>query len=112
LEKFFYKKVLWIVSGNIKKIKKKKKLQKKFKERKKPHITTLRCIKKPGLRIYSNHKEIPKVLNGIRIAILSNSQGIVTNWEARQKQIREKKIMLCMVIHQILFKPFCVGESS
>ncbi|KAH9530510.1 hypothetical protein CY35_20G007000 [Sphagnum magellanicum] len=58
-------------------------------------ITTLRHISKPGLRIYSNHKEIPKVLGGIGIAILSTSQGIVTDREARQKQIGGE--ILCYV---------------
>jgi small subunit ribosomal protein S8 len=63
-------------------------------KKKKPQITTLRRISKPGLRIYSNHKEIPKVLGG-GIAILSTSQGIVTDREACQKQIRGE--ILCYV---------------
>ena len=64
-------------------------------KKKKPQITILRRISKPGLRIYSNHKEIPKVLGGIGIAILSTSQGIVTDREARQKQIGGE--ILCYV---------------
>nr|AND48132.1 ribosomal protein S8 [Flatbergium novo-caledoniae] len=63
--------------------------------KKKPHITTLRRISKPGLRVYSNHKEIPKVLGGIGIAILSTSQGIVTDREARKKKIGGE--ILCYV---------------
>ncbi len=50
---------------------------------KKPCITNLKRISKPGLRIYANHKEIPKVLGGMGIAILSTSQGIMTDREAR-----------------------------
>jgi small subunit ribosomal protein S8 len=50
---------------------------------KKPCITNLKRISKPGLRIYANHKEIPKVLGGMGIAILSTSKGIMTDREAR-----------------------------
>ncbi|KAG6540200.1 hypothetical protein Mapa_018020 [Marchantia paleacea] len=55
-------------------------------KKKKSYITTLRRISKPGLRIYSNHKEIPKVLGGMGIVILSTSRGIMTDREARQKK--------------------------
>jgi len=64
-------------------------------KKKKPYITTLRRISKPGLRMYSNHKEIPKVLGGIGIVILSTSQGIMTDREARKKQIGGE--ILCYV---------------
>lgn len=64
-------------------------------KKKKPYITTLRRISKPGLRIYSNHKEIPKVLGGMGIVILSTSQGIMTDREAREKQIGGE--ILCYV---------------
>lgn len=60
-----------------------------------PSITTLRRISKPGLRIYFNHKEIPKVLGGMGIVILSTSQGIMTDREARKKQIGGE--ILCYV---------------
>ena len=63
--------------------------------KKKPYITTLRRISKPGLRIYSNHKEIPRVLGGMGIVILSTSQGIMTDREAREKQIGGE--ILCYV---------------
>lgn len=63
--------------------------------KKKPYITTLRRISKPGLRMYSNHKEIPKVLGGMGIVILSTSQGIMTDREAREKQIGGE--ILCYV---------------
>jgi small subunit ribosomal protein S8 len=63
--------------------------------KKKPYITTLRRISKPGLRIYSNHKEIPKVLGGMGIVILSTSEGIMTDREAREKKIGGE--ILCYV---------------
>ncbi|CAM6031807.1 unnamed protein product [Sphagnum compactum] len=63
--------------------------------RKKAYITTLRRISKSGLRIYSNHKEIPKVLGGMGIVILSTSGGIMTDREARQKKIGGE--LLCYV---------------
>nr|WCH57172.1 ribosomal protein S8 [Hypnea musciformis] len=50
---------------------------------KKPVITALKRISKPGLRIYANHKELPKVLGGIGIAIISTSKGIMTDKKAR-----------------------------
>lgn len=49
----------------------------------KPSITNLRRISKPGLRIYANHKDIPKVLGGLGIVIISTSKGIMTDKEAR-----------------------------
>lgn len=51
--------------------------------KKKPCITNLRRISKPSLRIYTNQKEIPKLLGGIGIVILSTSKGILTDREAR-----------------------------
>ncbi len=46
-------------------------------------INALKRISKPGLRVYANHKEIPKVLGGIGIAIISTSKGIMTDKQAR-----------------------------
>jgi small subunit ribosomal protein S8 len=48
-------------------------------------ITGLKRISKPGLRVYAKAHEVPRVLNGLGIAILSTSQGILTDKEARQK---------------------------
>jgi small subunit ribosomal protein S8 len=64
-------------------------------KKKKAYITTLRRISKSGLRIYSNHKEIPKVLGGMGIVILSTSGGIMTDREARKKKIGGE--LLCYV---------------
>lgn len=50
-------------------------------------IKTLTRISKPGLRKYSGTKDIPRVLNGMGIAIVSTSQGIMTDKEARTRNI-------------------------
>lgn len=52
-------------------------------KRKESCITNLKRISKPGLRIYSNHKDIPRILGGAGIVILSTPQGIMTDREAR-----------------------------
>ena len=48
-----------------------------------PAITNLKRISKPGLRVYTNYKEIPQVLTGVGVVILSTSKGVVTGKEAR-----------------------------
>lgn len=50
-------------------------------------ITNLKRISKPGLRVYANNEEMPKVLNGLGIAIVSTSEGVITDKEARAKNI-------------------------
>ena len=50
-----------------------------------PLITALKRVSKPGLRVYSNRKELPRVLGGIGIAIISTSSGIMTDREARRQ---------------------------
>jgi small subunit ribosomal protein S8 len=50
-------------------------------------ITGLKRISKPGLRVYVKNDEIPKVLNGLGIAIISTSKGIMTDKEARKNNI-------------------------
>nr|YP_009104910.1 ribosomal protein S8 [Myrmecia israelensis]AIT93453.1 ribosomal protein S8 [Myrmecia israelensis] len=63
-------------------------LRLKYKGReKKPCITNLRRISKPGLRIYTTHKDVPKILGGMGIIILSTSQGLMTDREARVRGI-------------------------
>ncbi len=47
-------------------------------------ITGLKRISKPGLRVYTKSNEVPRVLGGLGIAIISTSKGIVTDKEARQ----------------------------
>ncbi|MFS8651368.1 MAG: 30S ribosomal protein S8 [Caldibacillus sp.] len=50
-------------------------------------ITGLKRISKPGLRIYVKADEVPKVLNGLGIAILSTSKGVLTDKEARAQHV-------------------------
>lgn len=50
-------------------------------------ITGLKRISKPGLRVYAKAGDVPKVLNGLGIAIVSTSEGVVTDKEARAKNI-------------------------
>lgn len=50
-------------------------------------ITGLKRISKPGLRVYAKANEVPRVLNGLGIAIVSTSQGVFSDKEARSKQI-------------------------
>jgi len=47
-------------------------------------ISKLKRVSKPGLRVYSNSKKLPRVLNDLGIAILSTSQGVMTNMKARE----------------------------
>jgi len=50
-------------------------------------ITGLRRVSKPGLRIYSNSREMPKVMKGLGIAIVSTSKGIMTDKRARAEHV-------------------------
>lgn len=56
-------------------------------KRKDPYITVVKRISKPGLRVYSDRRQIPKILGGMGIAISSTSHGLMTDREARQKRI-------------------------
>ena len=59
----------------------------KYTENKSQVITGLRRVSKPGLRIYSNCKDMPKVMKGLGIAILSTSKGIMTDKDARKANV-------------------------
>ena len=50
-------------------------------------ITGLKRISKPGLRVYAGKNEVPKVLDGLGIAILSTNQGVITDKKARELQV-------------------------
>ncbi|MEA4971085.1 MAG: 30S ribosomal protein S8 [Candidatus Pelethousia sp.] len=50
-------------------------------------ITGLKRISKPGLRVYARKDNLPKVLNGLGIAVLSTSRGIMTDREARKQGV-------------------------
>ena len=47
-------------------------------------ITGIKRISKPGLRVYANKEELPKVLGGLGVAIISTNQGVITDKEARK----------------------------
>ena len=59
----------------------------KYGEGKSQVITGLRRVSKPGLRIYSNAEDMPKVMKGLGIAIVSTSKGIMTDREARKQNV-------------------------
>ena len=59
----------------------------KYGENKSQVITGLRRVSKPGLRIYSNVEDMPKVMKGLGVAIISTSKGIMTDREARKQNV-------------------------
>ena len=59
----------------------------KYSKSKERVITGLKRISKPGLRVYAKADEMPRVLNGLGIAIVSTSEGLMTDKEARAKKI-------------------------
>ena len=50
-------------------------------------LTGLKRISKPGLRVYANTEELPKVLGGLGIAIISTNQGVITDKKARELKV-------------------------
>lgn len=59
----------------------------KYTDKKERVITGLKRISKPGLRVYAKADEIPSVLNGFGIAIISTSKGLMTDKEARKQKL-------------------------
>ena len=59
----------------------------KYGQNKSQVITGIRRVSKPGLRIYTNVEDMPKVMKGLGIAILSTSKGIMTDKQARQANV-------------------------
>lgn len=59
----------------------------KYGQKKEKVITGLKRISKPGLRVYAKAEEVPKVLNGLGIAIISTSKGIMTDKQARKENL-------------------------
>ena len=59
----------------------------KYGDRKERVITGLKRISKPGLRVYAKASELPRVLNGLGIAIISTSHGVMTDKEARKESL-------------------------
>ena len=58
-------------------------------------ISGLQRISKPGLRVYANKEELPKVLGGLGVAIISTNKGVITDKEARKLGVRGE--VLCFV---------------
>ena len=59
----------------------------KYLEGKQPVIQGLRRVSKPGLRIYSSVEDMPKVMKGLGVAIISTSKGVMTDREARKQHV-------------------------
>lgn len=59
----------------------------KYGQNKERVITGLKRISKPGLRVYAKAEELPRVLNGLGIAVISTSKGIMTDKEARKESL-------------------------
>jgi small subunit ribosomal protein S8 len=60
-----------------------------------PIITGIRRISRPGLRVYVDSKHIPRVLGGLGVAVLSTSQGVLTDRDARRRRVGGE--VLCYV---------------
>lgn len=60
-----------------------------------PCITNLKRLSSPGLRLYSGSKDIPRILNGMGVVVLSTSKGILTDREARQSKVGGE--LLCSI---------------
>lgn len=60
-----------------------------------PAISELKRISSPGLRKYANHNELPRVKNGLGVAIISTSSGVMTDKEARRSKVGGE--VLCFV---------------
>ncbi len=54
-------------------------------QKKKPALTDLKKVSKPGLRVYEGKKKLPRVLGGLGISIISTSKGLMTDAQAREK---------------------------
>jgi small subunit ribosomal protein S8 len=67
----------------------------KYATDKKPVVTGLKRVSKPGLRVYSGRADIPVVLGGLGVAIISTSQGIMTGQEAWKRRLGGE--VLCYV---------------
>lgn len=59
----------------------------KYGDNRTPIITGLRRVSKPGLRIYSGCEELPRVMKGLGIAVVSTSQGVMTDRKARKLNV-------------------------
>jgi small subunit ribosomal protein S8 len=67
----------------------------KYRENKEPAINGLRRVSKPGLRVYTQRKEIPRIYGGLGIAIVSTPKGVMTGQHAWRQQVGGE--LLCYV---------------
>ena len=67
----------------------------KYSDERKRTIAGLRRVSTPGLRVYRNSKTLPRVLGGLGVAVLSTSQGLMTDREARKRNVGGE--VLCYV---------------
>lgn len=58
-------------------------------------LTNMKCVSRPGVRVYANSSQIPQVLGGLGLTILSTSKGILTDYEARKIGVGGE--ILCML---------------
>lgn len=63
-----------------------------------PVIKKIQRISTPGLRQYNSSIDLPRVLNGLGISIISTSKGVMTGKEAKKKQCRRRSYLLCILI--------------
>jgi small subunit ribosomal protein S8 len=59
----------------------------KYSEQQEPLIQGLRRVSRPGRRVYTGHEELPRVQGGLGVAVISTSQGVVTDRQARKLQV-------------------------
>lgn len=67
----------------------------KYSPERQPTITGLRRVSKPGLRVYTKADRLPRVLGGLGVAVLSTSNGLMTDREARERRVGGE--VLCYV---------------
>jgi len=72
------------------------KIHLRYMERNRPALATLERVSKPGLRVYVNRGEIPRLAGGLGIAILSTSKGVMSGHQARRQGIGGE--LLCYVM--------------
>jgi small subunit ribosomal protein S8 len=71
------------------------KIRLKYGENNKSIITGIERVSKPGLRVYAQHNEIPRVYGGVGVAILSTPKGVITGQQARKEKVGGE--VLCYV---------------
>jgi small subunit ribosomal protein S8 len=72
------------------------KIHLKYMEKNRPALKTLERVSKPGLRVYVNRGEIPRLAGGLGVAIISTSKGVMSGYEARRQGVGGE--LLCYVM--------------